>query len=633
MNVTFDKNTSTDGKVEVAPAELLRELNKATAGKPMSIPDRVTLFRKFVEQGGVHTMEPLLPILLTLKGKPYTLEDHFPFAPLFRTRKPSQLMIKSGRQVSKSTSIAANAIVTAVSKPFFAILFVTPLYEQVRRLSNNYVRPFIDQSPVKSLWIGTSTENSVLQRSFKNQARLYFSFALLDADRVRGISADVVAWDEAQDMDPDLVPIVKEVMSHSEWGLSWFTGTPKTEDNIMESLWQSSSQAEWFIRCDSCSYWNIPSKEYDIVEMMGPLRDDISEENPATLCRMCQKPINPKKGRWVHRYREKRWDFAGYHIPQIIMPLHYGSRKKWSELLAKRSGSGNTTKAQFYNEVLGESFDESTKLITVGDLKGAAVLPWKNNPDNHSEIAKKVTTYIRRCLAVDWGGGGKDETSFTTMAILGWRNDGGIDVIWGKRSLIPHDHIAEAELCLKLFNDFRCHFIAHDYTGAGSLRETFIHHAGVPMNKIIPISYVRTGQRDIMQLHVATRQHPRDYHLLDKARSLQLTCNAIKLKYIKFFAYDFIDKENPGLLHDFLALIENKVDTAHAGDIYTIVRNPLLKDDFAQAVNIGACALWHATSSWPNIAHLSHLQLSSAQLASIAPSPDQTWMGRFLEGP
>jgi hypothetical protein len=243
MNSTTDR-----AQIETASAEVLEQLMSATRnGRNLSATDRLTLFRKLCEWGQIHTLEPLLPLLLTLKGKPYTLDDHFPFSPLFRTRMAKNLLVKSGRQVSKSTSLAANGVIVANAIAHFSTLYVTPLYEQVRRLSGNYVRPFIDQSPVKSLWTGTNTENSVLQRSFKNQSRMYFSFALLDADRVRGLSCDRVNYDEVQDMDPDHIPIIREVMSHSKWGISWYTGTPKTEDNTIEKLWQRSSQAQWFI--------------------------------------------------------------------------------------------------------------------------------------------------------------------------------------------------------------------------------------------------------------------------------------------------------------------------------------------------------------------------------------------------
>src|SRR5262249_20334736 len=76
-------------------------------------------------------------------------------------------------------------------------LYITPLYEQIRRFSTNYVRSFIDQSPIKHLWLGTHTENSVLQRTFSNNSKMIFSFAYLDADRTRGVSSDFVSFDES----------------------------------------------------------------------------------------------------------------------------------------------------------------------------------------------------------------------------------------------------------------------------------------------------------------------------------------------------------------------------------------------------------------------------------------------------
>jgi len=608
-----------------SPAGEIGQLAGRLAEGRISPTERLSIFKKIVEGGAIKSLEPLLPLVLNLKGSPYTLTDHFPFQPLFRTDMPQNIVITAGRQTGKSASLSAESIMVANSIPHFSILFVTPLYEQIRRLSNNYIRAFIEESPVKSLWSGTSTENSVLQRSFKNYSKLFFSFALLDANRIRGLSCDRCNFDEVQDMDPDHIPIIREVMSHSKWGITWYTGTPNTEENIIEGLRRRSSMAEWFIRCQACGHWNIPSKEYDILEMIGPLRDDISDSQPAVVCAKCRRPIDPRTGRWVHRHEGLRQDFAGYHIPQIIMPVHYADRKKWAELLGKQRGVGNTTKAMFYNEVLGESYDQATKLLSVADLKSAATLPWSNRPDSPEAASSHTHEYAYRCLAVDWGGGGKKETSFTTLAVLGWRPGGVIDVIWGKRSLSPHDHIGEAEECLRIFNMFQCNFLVHDYTGAGSLRETFINQAGVPLSRIIPISYVRTARRDLMSLHAATRQNPRDYHMLDKARSLQLTCSCIKLGRVRFFQYDFVNDDDPGLLHDFLALIENKVGTAHGGDLYTIVRNEMFKDDFAQAVNIGCCALWYATSSWPDIAELAQLKSDAGSADGLGPPPDKTW--------
>jgi len=522
-----------------------------------------------------------------------------------------------------STSTAAKLILLAASKPYFNILTVTPLFEQIRRFSGNNVGPMINTSPVKSILINTNTVNSVLQRSFKNNSQLFFSFALLDADRIRGIDASMVNIDEVQDMDRDHIPIIKETMSGSDdWGVIQFTGTPKTLDNTIEGLWSDSSRAEWVIRCDACHYDNVPCLSHDVEKMIGPWRQDISEAKPAVICAKCRKSIFPRKGRWVHKYPEKRWNFAGYHIPQIIMPTHFTSNDKWSSLLGKQRGQGNFTIGRFYNEVLGESYDTGMKLVTQSELQQAAIL----HENTEEEALKVLNQYDYRILAIDWGGGGEKEVSFTVAVVMGIRGDGRIDVIFAKKSLTPHDHMGEASMCMRLFSLFDCHMIAHDYTGAGSIRETVLVHKGVSPDRIIPIAYVRTAKHDYMSYVAPTNLNSRAFWRVDKARSLQLTCHAIKLKKVLFFKYDYINNDDPGLLHDFLALIENKINTHHAGDIYTIQRNPMFPDDFAQAVNIGACALWHMTGNWPVLSEVEYQNtaLSDEQSQALG-NYDSNW--------
>lgn len=595
--------------------------------KQLNNVERLSLFRKIVEKDALITTAPLLPLLFNLRGKPYTLINHFPFESFFRLRMPRNVVLKAGRQVSKSTSLAAQMIMQANCIPYFNTLTVTPLFEQARRISSNYVEPFIKTSPVKALWTDTTTVNSVLQRSFKNESRLFFSFALLDADRVRGINADKIAIDEVQDMDRDHLPIIKETMSGSvDWGIQQFTGTPKTLDNTLQGLWSDSSQAEWIIKCHNagCGYYNVPAMDYDLDKMIGGYRDDISEESPGTICAKCGKPISPRRfGRWVHRRPDMRWSFAGYHIPQIIMPMHYAKPEKWAILLGKQRGLGNTTTAMFYNEVLGESYDSGTKLVTETDLKNAAKLP-HNNIESEAVLAKN-NNYMMRVLGVDWGGGGEDGVSFTTVVVLGIRPDGIIDVIYGKKLLTPHDHFAEARECLRIFQLFECHMMAHDYTGAGHAREAIMVHSGLPLDRLMPIQLVRTGHFNILQFIPATPMHGRDYWRMDKARSLQLTCQAIKLQQIRFFKYDHKSAEEPGLLHDFLALIENKIPTNAGGDIYTIQRNPMFSDDFAQAVNFGACCLWHSSGNWPKLSEFSSIHLTAAQTMALGGYDNNDW--------
>lgn len=591
--------------------KILQEFAAATRqGRRFTDTDRIAALAAIAEQGGLPSLQPLLPLMLNLKGEPYSIDHgHFHFAPLFRiVDMPPTILFMTGRQVSKSTSIAADGVMKACSmvnpktglQGNFTTLYVMPRYEQIRRFSTMYVRPFIEQSPVKSLWISTGTENSVLQRTFHNNSRMIFSFALLDADRCRGISSDRCSLDEIQDMDPDHIPIIAESMSHSPWRLMQFTGTPKTLDNPIQTLWQRSSQAEWWIPCDHCTTsgkptWNIPCREFHVDRMLGPWREDISEELPGLVCFKCGKSIRPRTGRWKHRFPDKILSNPGYHVPQCIMPIHYATPKAWGELLKKQHSLPVPT---FWNEVMGESAESGVKLVTQTDLMSACKLPWRNNPRAPSaEIERRLSHYETRLMCVDWGGGGEDTVSFTTLAVLGYRPTGEIDVLWGKR-LLNFDHMAEAQEIRGWMQLFKCHGLTHDYTGAGTIRETILQQVGLPYDRNFPIAYCSAASGGLMQAVPARPDHPRNYWRVDKTRSLLYTCQAIKLNLINFFQWE--EEEPDFILRDFLALCENKVDSMHGSGIFTITHNMSSPDDFAHSVNLGAMCLWNWHDSWPD---------------------------------
>jgi hypothetical protein len=529
-----------------------------------------------------------------------------------------------------STSLAAHGVVFSNSVPYFSTLYITPLFEQIRRFSHQYVRQFIEESPVKRLFMDSSTTNSVLQRSFRNKSTMYFSYAFMDAERTRGIPADKNVIDEIQNIQYDFLQIIHETLSGSPWRLIQYAGTPLSLENAIQMLWEDSSQAEWMIKCRKvgCGYWNVPAMSHDLLDMIGKWHKGISEECPGTICADCGTPINPRWGGWVHAFPERRWSFAGYHVPQILMPIHYAKQEAWMRLVGKMHGEENTTFTTFLNEVCGESCDVGAKLVTETDLRAAAVLPWENR---HEQALKHLRGYKHKILAVDWGGGGgrlssskkdadkRKRTSYTSIAVMGIKPDGKIDVIYGHRSLKTFDWHYEAALCLWLVQQFKCSHIVHDYGGAGAGREVMITQARFPENNLIPIRYVGPAVKNIMTLVDATEDHPREVYNVDKSRSLVTTCMCIKYGLIRFFKYDFQSANNPGLMRDFLSLIEEKTENIMGTDVYKIGKNPNASDDFAQAVNIGACALWYMTGAWPQVAAAAKFKLPPGVLSHVDP--------------
>jgi hypothetical protein len=567
------------------------------------------------------TVEMHLPLLFQLNGTPYTLHDHFPFSPMFRTRVPYARILKTARQVAKSTYLASSGLVLAALHSHFNQLYITPLFEQIRRFSANYMQPFIEESSIRSLLIDSSCNMSVLQRTFLNKSIMHFSYAYLSSSRIRGLSRIFrICIDECQDMSSEHLPIIGETMAATPepWGVWDYTGTPKGFDNPIQSHWEESSQAEWVVKCRTaaCNHWNVCTTQADLLKMIGPAHDDIGPAAkggvPGTVCSKCRKPIDPRNGHWYHFEADRRWDFQGFHIPQPIMPMHYASKRKWSVLVAKSEGGYSFTPNMFHNEVLGESFDTGSKLLTLSELKAACNLGFTNNPkDINPQAFQNRDGYRLTCLACDWGGGGGDglpsnseaakrrRISFTTIAFLGIRHDGKIDVLWGTRLLTPNDHALEASQVLRFVKALKPNVIAHDATGAGALRQTLLMEAGVPAKLFAGFDYKHIPTGKIIAFIGGDGAGGQPCYRVDKTRTLLTTIHGIKFGVVRFFDYDHKDKENPGLLRDFLALTEEKVETMTA-DRYVIRRIPSMSDDFAHSVNVGCCALWHATQSWPD---------------------------------
>jgi hypothetical protein len=299
------------------------------------------------------------------------------------------------------------------------------------------------------------------------------------------------------------------------------------------------------------------------------------------------------------------------------MPMHYAEPQQWRKLVGKMEGG--YSQAKFYNEVLGESFDLGHKIISEQTLKQACVLPFANNPRDFRHQVARVNDYIATYMGVDWGGGGELNTSFTTIAVIGARPDGKVDVIYGER-LVPSDPLDEAKRILQLFAAFRCQLFAHDYNGAGNLRETYMVHAGLPVAKLCPFVYNRTAFKDIVVLHRAgDHDNSRNYWILDKARSLQLTCELIRQQRIRFYEYDYRDIDNRGLIHDFTSLVEHKYETARAGDVYGIRGSGALPDDFAHSVNFACFAMWHSQQNYPSLVDFSRYRISQSQHEAFNP--------------
>lgn len=542
-------------------------------------------------------MSNLLPLIFRLRGKPYDLGwSHFMFEPMFRLQNCPRVMLwKTARQVSKSTSLAAMQIIRAAAEPNYNILTVMPLFEQVRKFSQNYVRPFLVTSPIRSSLVGSNSIDSVLQRGIgspEHNSNLFYSYSHGDPSRIRGISASEVNVDETQDLPLDDLPVVESCMAASPFKILRYTGTPKTFDNTINVLWEDSSQAVWHIPCGEtgCKHLNRCSAGGDLLKMLGDV---------TLVCSACGKPVNSRRGFYIHDFPERRTLFPGYHVSQPVLPMHYESPKDWFVL---KEIQRTKPAYVFYNETLGESFDSGAKLLTQEQLKAAAVVPpappGVYNPDG----------YVGSMLGIDWGGRGKERStdsddfiSNTAFALAGLCPDGTVDVAWLHKIPYAIDISEESRIAVGTARKAMVSHIAMDYGGQGNVQEQRLIAEGFPRERIIPFTYAGNIQprRPIVYYQPPKHYGVRSSYTLDKSRSVLLLIELIKVGAVRLPSGDEYLKNH---LRDFLNIFEESIEDPRGPRKRLVRRMSKRTDDIVHAINYAVMGLYHLNNAWPRLA-------------------------------
>lgn len=291
-------------------------------------------------------------------------------------------VVMAGRQVEKSTFLAALALVFMMMRERFCVLYGCPDDNSRMTFSEERLRAFIEESPILKQYF-MDGDAVVPNRNFvklRNLSRIFIRNAARDGANFRGPSPDMLLLDEYEMIDDVCLAVAKESMSHSKYKIIKRTGTPLSLDNPIETAWRKTTMNEWIVPCEHCSggerkYYINPGLRH--VTPFG------------LICDRCGRRIIPANGRWVS-HRPKA-DSLGHRIPQVVVPWADFHDIYYNKLLEYPI-------EQFMNEVMGQSHDSAGKVFTEAELRATCT--------NAVQIVEHPTAKMKNQIMVggiDWG--------------------------------------------------------------------------------------------------------------------------------------------------------------------------------------------------------------------------------------
>jgi hypothetical protein len=361
---------------------------------------------------------------LMLDGEPFSLEGngYKPFADIYRyigikalepNSKPTILV--KGRQVGGTTLASALEMYFCCSgafgtggRPPVRIIHAFPQAEVAQKYTREKLNAMIAgsvasgerdkkgqvKSYIENLLDKTSDSNDSLSfKQFTGSNFIRIDSTGLDGGRLRGGTADIIFYDEVQDISGEAIGNTVEMLKQAKigrqpGGVQVYFGTPKKKGSDFNRMWNVSNQQYFNLGCEKCKQlfplYTPESDEWKKIWIRGFI----------VKCPHCNFEQNKleaaERGKWVATkdINDPKVLYVGFHINQFYMP-----KIKREDIDAEEPGTHPTnTERKFRNEVLGEfyhgdsspiSFDEIVNLCGDRERKCRARI---NKGDEHMVV-------------------------------------------------------------------------------------------------------------------------------------------------------------------------------------------------------------------------------------------------------
>ena len=366
------------------------------------------------------TKSDFIENFLYVNGAPVSLVDYPHMRTVINTTPADGVVFQFARQCTKSTTMAnimlangvmlpKNPLVPNASARGFQQMFVAPSVAQSKVFSYDRINPPMQSPFIKSRYLNTGMNQNVFEKQLANDAKFYIRYASDNADSLRGWSVDAILYDEAQDLNFDIVDVANEAMSRSYYKWNYFSGTPKLTTGTLAHYWDHSTKNEWMPKCEHCNKYNY--------------LDEKSIGKTRLICRYCSKALDPRNGRWVRTAKSDPHNhYEGYRVSKLQF---YGAPWiNWQKDIVSKYET--QPRAIFFNESLALPYDIGSRPVTLSEIKACCTGPPLHETPLRGELDRP------NYAGLDYGPENSSK-SYTLLTIIQPLPDGTRKLLYAKR--------------------------------------------------------------------------------------------------------------------------------------------------------------------------------------------------------
>ena len=243
------------------------------------------------------------------------------------------------------------------------VLYLFPTVNDVTDFSKGRFSPLLDDNPEISDLV-RNTDSVSVKRIRKSM--LYLRGARVTgkiegikktSSSLKGIPVDRIAFDEVDEMDPAMIDLALERLSHSKVKEEAYLSTPSIPDFGIDKLYNESDQRVWMIKCQRCGAETCLEIEFPNCLL------ELQDGRVIRACKKCKSEIPPRDGHWVAQYPGRSKELVGWWISQLN-----SAYVDPGKILKAFRNPPNRNVGEFYNSKLGMAYISAENRLTVNDV-------------------------------------------------------------------------------------------------------------------------------------------------------------------------------------------------------------------------------------------------------------------------